>query len=117
MVCTANDVQKLPPEFSRAERFDGVFFGDLPDANQRKEIWGIYRTQYGIDQDEPTPNDERWTGAEIKACCRLAALLDIPLSQAAENIVPVAVTSAESIERLRQWAISHKTPAHFAQSR
>ena len=104
VVCTANDVQKLPPEFSRAERFDGVFFIDLPEASQRQEIWGLYRSRYGIDQDEPTPNDDRWTGAEIKACCRLAALLDVPLSQAAENIVPVAVTSAESIERLRQWA-------------
>jgi hypothetical protein len=34
----------------------------------------------------------------------LAALLDMPLVQAAQNIVPVAVTSAESVERLRSWA-------------
>ena len=33
VVCTANDVQKLPTDFSRAERFDGVFFIDLPEAN------------------------------------------------------------------------------------
>jgi hypothetical protein len=43
-------------------------------------------------------------GAEIKACCRLSALLDIPLVQAAQNVVPVAVTAAESVERLRTWA-------------
>ena len=30
VVCTANDVSKLPPEFSRAERFDAMFFLDLP---------------------------------------------------------------------------------------
>ena len=30
-VGTCNDVARLPPEFSRAERFDGVFFVDLPD--------------------------------------------------------------------------------------
>jgi hypothetical protein len=41
---------------------------------------------------------------EIKACCRLAALLDVPLVEAAQNIVPVAVTAGESVERLRQWA-------------
>ena len=35
---------------------------------------------------------------------RLAALLDVPLMQAAQNIVPVAVTSAESVEQLRSWA-------------
>ena len=45
-----------------------------------------------------------WTGAEIKACCRLAALLDVPLVEAAQNIVPVAVTAGESVERLRAWA-------------
>src|SRR6516225_1729324 len=29
---TCNDISKLPPEFARAERFDGVFFLDLPTA-------------------------------------------------------------------------------------
>ena len=40
----------------------------------------------------------------MKACCRLSALLDVPLVQAAQNVVPVAVTAAESVERLRTWA-------------
>jgi hypothetical protein len=48
--------------------------------------------------------DANWTGAEIKSCCRLAALLDIPLVEAAQNVVPISVTSAEQIERLRGWA-------------
>ena len=47
---------------------------------------------------------EQWTGAEIRACCRLSALLDVPLKEAARQIVPVAVTAAESVERLRTWA-------------
>lgn len=50
------------------------------------------------------PADEQWTGAEIRACCRLAALLDLPLVQAAQHVVPVAVTNAESLQRLRRWA-------------
>ena len=50
------------------------------------------------------PSDRDWTGAEIQACCRLAALLDVPLVEAAQNIVPVAVTAGESVERLRSWA-------------
>ena len=36
--------------------------------------------------------------------CRLSALLDVPLVQAAQNVVPVAVTSQESVQRLRSWA-------------
>ncbi|MFO0905704.1 MAG: AAA family ATPase [Pirellulales bacterium] len=104
VVATANDIAKLPPEFSRAERFDGVFFLDLPAATQRQAIWRIYRERYRLDAAQPLPPDEQWTGAEIKACCRLAALLDVPLVAAAQNIVPVARTNAEAVERLRQWA-------------
>ena len=104
VVCTANDVQKLPPEFSRAERFDAVFFLDLPDRGQKDAIWAIYRSRYGIEDEQRVPEDEGWTGAEIQSCCRLAALLDVPLTASAENIVPVSTTSAESIDRLRTWA-------------
>jgi hypothetical protein len=50
------------------------------------------------------PDDTNWTGAEIKSCCRLASLLDVPLVQAAQNVVPVAVTAGDKIEGLRQWA-------------
>jgi hypothetical protein len=50
------------------------------------------------------PDDTNWTGAEIKSCCRLASLLDVPLAQAAQNVVPVAVTAGDKIETLRQWA-------------
>ena len=50
------------------------------------------------------PDDTNWTAAEIKSCCRLASLLDVPLIQAAQNVVPVAVTAGDTIEALRQWA-------------
>ena len=104
VVCTANDVSKLLPEFSRSERFDGVFFLDLPSREEKDAIWEIYRDLYEVDPTQSLPDDTNWTGAEIKSCCRLAALLDLPLKQAAQNVVPVAVTAAEAIERLRSWA-------------
>ena len=104
VVCTANDVARLPPEFSRAERFDGVFFVDLPGRTQKDEIWRLYTERFGLAANDPKPVDEQWTGAEIKSCCRLAALLDVSLVQAAENVVPIAVTSSESVQRLRDWA-------------
>ena len=104
VVCTANDVAKLPPEFGRSERFDGIFFLDLPGRDEKGAIWDIYRSMFEVDQDQRVPTDIDWTGAEVKACCRLAALLDVPLLQAAQNVVPVAVTAAESVDRLRSWA-------------
>ena len=103
-VATSNDISKLPPEFSRAERFDGVFFVDLPGVNERRAIWKLYLEKFGLDPTQPRPVDADWTGAEIRACCRLAALLEIPLLEAGRNVVPVARTAAESLARLRDWA-------------
>jgi len=59
---------------------------------------------FGLDAKQARPNDQDWTGAEIRSCCRLLALLDVPLMTAARNVVPVAVTAAESVNRLRNWA-------------
>jgi len=103
-VCTANDVSRLPPEFTRSERFDGVFFVDLPTAEERQAIWRMYLTRYGLDASQAWPSDAGWTGAEIRSCCRLASLLDISLAEAGEQVVPVAVTAAEKVEQLRTWA-------------
>jgi hypothetical protein len=104
VICTCNDISKLPPEFSRSERFDGIWFLDLPGRQQKDAIWNIYLKMFELEPDQPRPKDDQWTGAEVRSCCRLAALLDLPLTAAAQNVVPVAVTAAESVERLRQWA-------------
>ena len=102
-VMTCNDISKLPPEFARAERFDGIFFCDLPSSAEKAKIWEIYLKLYQLPQQD-LPRTEDWTGAEIKSCCRLSALLDVSLVEASKRVVPVAVTAAESVERLRNWA-------------
>ena len=86
-VCSANDVSKLPPEFTRAERFDAIFFLDLPGSREKEQIWRLYLERFGLDPAQKRPSDRDFTGAEIRACCRLAALLDVPLVEAAANIV------------------------------
>ena len=120
VVATSNDISKLPPEFSRAERWDGTFFLDLPGQDEKNIIWRMYQEKFGLDADQSRPNDRDWTGAEIRSCCRLAALLDVPLVEAALNVVPVAVTAAESVERLRNWAsgrcLSADHPGLFARN-
>jgi SpoVK/Ycf46/Vps4 family AAA+-type ATPase len=104
VVCTSNDISRLPPEFARSERFDGTFFLDLPGAAQKEAIWRMYLARYALDPEQRRPHDSEFTGAEVKACCRLAALLEVSLLEAAQHIVPVAVTAGESVERLRAWA-------------
>jgi hypothetical protein len=104
VVCTSNDIRTLPAAFTRAERFDGLFYVGLPGVSQRRAIWRIYCEKYGLDPSQPKPVDADFSGAEIKACCRLAALLDVSLIEAAQNVVPVARTAHESVEQLRKWA-------------
>jgi hypothetical protein len=103
VVATSNNISLLPPEFARAERFDGVFLLDLPGSAEKQKIWPIHLNRYGL-SPEKRPEDRDWTGAEIQSCCRLASLLDVPLREAAKNVVPVAVTAAESVRALRDWA-------------
>ena len=104
VVATSNDVSQLPPELTRAERFDGIFFCDLPTDLERLAIWQIWMDAFGIDPVAKIPSDDLWTGSEIRACCRLATLLGLTLEKAAEQVVPIAVTNSESVQRLRSWA-------------
>jgi hypothetical protein len=75
-----------------------------PGRDQKDGIWSICQRYYGLDAKQARPDNTNWTGAEIKSCCRLASLLDVPLLQAAQTVVPVAVIAGDKIESLRQWA-------------
>jgi hypothetical protein len=118
VVATANDVEKLPPEFLRKGRFDEVFFVDLPDGESRATIFSIHLRKRG---KEPAKfNIEAlatasvgFSGAEIEqvvvsglygafsANCELTT--DMLLTEIARTR-PLSVTRAEQIENLREWA-------------
>jgi SpoVK/Ycf46/Vps4 family AAA+-type ATPase len=113
-IATCNSIASLPPELRR--RFTlGTFFFDLPSDEERETIWGIYLKKYNVSGE--LPNDEGWTGAEIKECCRKAHRLGITLMQASRYIVPVSRSAAEQIKALRQMAsgkfISASTPGVY----
>lgn len=109
-VGTCNDIQQLTGvsagAFTRAERFDGIFFIDLPSDEQRLVIWDMYAKRFGVEQNLGAlcVEDDGWTGAEIKSCCRLAALLGISLEEASNMVVPVSKTASGQIANLREWA-------------
>jgi len=84
-IATGNDISKLPLEFSRSERFDGVCFLDLPGAAQKQLIWQLYLDMFDLNRQQAKPSVKDWTGAEIRSCCRLAALLDVSLVEAANS--------------------------------
>jgi len=100
-IATCNSITSLPPELRR--RFTlGTFFFDLPQTEERKAIWDIYLAKWNLSGN--LPDDEGWTGAEIKECARKAWRLKLPLHASAEYIVPVSRSAADQIESLRRQA-------------
>src|SRR5256885_15006009 len=79
-IATCNSITSLPPELRR--RFTlGTFFFDLPSAEERRAIWNIYVNRWRLTGE--LPDDEGWTGAEIKECCRKAWRLTLSLRESA----------------------------------
>jgi hypothetical protein len=100
-IATCNSITSLPPELRR--RFTlGTFFFDLPIAEERDAIWNIYENRWQLSGDRP--DDDGWTGAEIKECCRKAWRLNLSLRESAGYIVPVSRSAADQIEALRRQA-------------
>jgi hypothetical protein len=109
VVATCNNVQGFPPEYLRSERWDSLWFVDLPSREEKSAIWNIYQRRYftvGGESLTPLspPDDEGWTGSDIRACCRTAAMMGCSLTEAARFIVPVTRSMAEDITKLREWA-------------
>jgi SpoVK/Ycf46/Vps4 family AAA+-type ATPase len=100
-IATCNSIASLSPELRR--RFTlGTFFFDLPTCEERDVIWKLYLDKYDVHSD--IPEDEGWTGAEIKECCRKAARLNMQLREAAMYIVPVSRSASDQVKALRQQA-------------
>jgi SpoVK/Ycf46/Vps4 family AAA+-type ATPase len=118
VVATANDVSKLPPEFLRKGRFDEMFFVDLPDAQERAQIWDIVikrhgRRPAGFDTVALSRACEQFTGAEIEAVF-IDALHEAytegrepgpkDILDAMAHTVPLAQLMDGQIGALRHWA-------------
>jgi SpoVK/Ycf46/Vps4 family AAA+-type ATPase len=115
-VAAANDITLLPSEFTRAERFDRIFFVETPSKQEREVIWDMYLRKYRLSDGLERPEDNLWTGAEVKACCRIAKRLsrisEQPLLEAAKGLVPVAMSAAEVLDARRKIANNAYTDAN-----
>ena len=118
VVATANDISQLPPELLRKGRLDEIFFVDLPDRDERVEIFRIHLSKRGRDAarfDVGALADaaEDYSGAEIEEAIN-SALYDAfgtgadiqtgHVLNALGQTVPLAVTMDEQINHLRAWA-------------
>lgn len=119
VVATANDVTQLPPELLRKGRWDEMFFIDLPNDEERKEIWNVQIRTKGrdpkkFDIDPLVECTTGWTGAEIEALFieglyeAFASKKSEPttalLVALSEQTMPLSKLMAEHIDSLRRWA-------------
>lgn len=118
VVATANDLSALPPELLRKGRFDEIFFVDLPEADERRDILHIHlkRRHQGtenFDLEELVVATEGFSGAEIEQAvitahyCALYENRPADTTLLLEEIkrtVPLSITRREDIQRLRAMA-------------
>ncbi len=118
IVATANDIERLPPEFLRKGRFDEIFFVDLPDAATRSEIFRIHLKGRGQDPDAfdleaLARASDGFSGSEIEevvvsglytAFSDDSTLSTRDLQMELASTVPLSVTMGERVDALRQWA-------------
>jgi SpoVK/Ycf46/Vps4 family AAA+-type ATPase len=125
VAATANRIHLLPAEILRKGRFDQVFFVDLPNDEERKEILSIHMERNRID---PAAYDlillssatRAWNGAEIEqavasaritAHARGAKVSQNDLLASFGKIIPLSRTMEEQLKQIRSWARTRALPA------
>ncbi len=125
VAATANRINLLPAEILRKGRFDQVFFVDLPNDEERKEILKIHLARNSIDSNLYdlmllASATRTWNGAEIEQAVIAAKItanaLGKPLSQnqilaTFGKIIPLSKTMEEQVKAIRSWARTRAIPA------
>ncbi len=119
VIASANSVESLPAELIRKGRFDEIFFVDLPNENERKELLILYCAKYlkvevgDVFLNELIRITDGFASADIEATIRsiaykLIANKDTTLSEALilnelSKVVSLSKTNPEKINRIRAW--------------
>ncbi|MDA0673387.1 MAG: AAA family ATPase [Cyanobacteria bacterium] len=125
VMATANRVERLPSEFLRKGRFDEIFFVDLPNEEERKEIFQIHlqkrrRDISRFDLDQLTKVCEGFSGAEIEqglisamyeAFAQGREFTQLDIIAAIRATLPLSKTMNEQVTALRDWARQRARPA------
>ncbi|MFT0788936.1 AAA family ATPase [Synechococcus sp. H55.10] len=125
VMATANRVERLPGEFLRKGRFDEIFFVDLPNINERMEIFRIHlkkrrRDISRFDLRQLAAACEGFSGAEIEQVL-IAAMYEafaqnreftqLDILAATKATQPLSRTMTEQVVALREWAQQRARPA------
>lgn len=125
VIATANNVASLPPEALRKGRFDEIFFIDLPNEQERREIFAIHilkrrRDPELFDLARLAQAGAGLTGAEIEQAI-ISGLYDAfdsgrdltneDVIRAIQGSIPLSQTMREDVSALRDWARTRARPA------
>jgi SpoVK/Ycf46/Vps4 family AAA+-type ATPase len=125
VMATANRVERLPGEFLRKGRFDEIFFVDLPNPEERQDIFKIHLNKRRPDVDrfelgQLAKVSDGFSGAEIEQAI-IAAMYEafaqdreftqLDIIAAIKSTLPLSRTMMEQVTALRDWARQRARPA------
>jgi len=121
VVATANNVDLLPLEIIRKGRFDEIFFLDLPDKQEREEIFRIHIQEFRpnswklFDYKKLAQLSESFSGAEIRqsiieamyqAFDQQREFTTDDICLALKELIPLAQLENSQTLKLQSWASS-----------
>ncbi|MGB0560736.1 MAG: AAA family ATPase [Spirulinaceae cyanobacterium] len=125
VMATANRIDRLPGEFLRKGRFDEIFFVDLPNPDEREEIFRIHLQKRRpeidrFDLSQLAKMADGFSGAEIEQAI-IAAMYEafaqereftqLDIIAALKSTLPLSKTMTEQVNALREWAGNRARPA------
>lgn len=124
VIATANDPLNIPPEMM--SRFDAVFFVDMPQAPERKDIFAIHLAKKNhdpaeFDLDALAKASDGFCGREIEKVVNEAlftafadggrALTTADVLGELGRVVPLSKSRRNEVEAMRAWARVNAMPA------
>ena len=119
VVASANSIESLPAELVRKGRFDEIFFVDLPNEKERRELINLYGRKYfkvnitGPLLDSLVQITEGFASSDIEASLRnitykLIANKDLRLTEKMikdelSRVVSISKTNPEKIQAMKDW--------------
>ncbi|WP_044195218.1 stress-responsive protein Ycf46 [Oscillatoria acuminata] len=125
VMATANRVERLPGEFLRKGRFDEIFFVDLPNNEERQDIFKIHLSKRRreidrFDIEQLAKVSDGFSGAEIEQAV-IAAMYEafaqdreftqLDIIASIKSTLPLSKTMTEQVTALRDWARQRARPA------
>ncbi len=124
VTATSNGLGALAPELMRRGRWDEIFFIDLPDREERRQIFQVLFQRYNL--DFPVDPDcvrfsQGYSGAEMEQAVRDTLYTEcvfsgrpfhsLALIRQLRAMVPLSRMREREIRTLRAWASSNARPA------